>query len=110
MRGDTRLGPSVALRSPRLNIFPPGTTRSARALLFTRSVRAFADGVVSVLLTRYLKDLGYDPLHAGALLTGTMLGSAALTAVVGLVAHRFDRKRLLLAAAGLMLLTGLGFW
>src|SRR3989442_8959470 len=82
-RVDSRVGwAKLGALNRAMNVFPPSATASARALLFTRSARAFADGVVSVLLARYLADLGYDPFHVGALVTGTLLGSAALTIAV----------------------------
>jgi MFS family permease len=78
-------------------------------LLCARALRAFADGFVSVLLPVYLLALGHDAVAVGVLATATLLGSAALTLAVGFGAHRRDRRLLLLAAAGLMILTGLGF-
>jgi len=75
----------------------------------TRALRGFADGMVSVLLASYLSALGYTPLRVGAIVTGTLLGSAVVTLLVGLTGHRFSRRRVLLGAAGLMLATGLGF-
>jgi len=85
-------------------------TSVARKLVVTRAMRGFADGAVSVLLASYLSELGYTPFEVGAIVTGTLLGSAALTLAVGLVAHRFDRRRVLLSASALMLLTGVGFF
>ncbi len=78
-------------------------------LLLTRGLRGFADGVVSVILAGYLLRLGFRSAEVGAIVTGTMLGSAALTVAVGLHAHRLDSRRLLLAASLLMFGTGLGF-
>jgi MFS family permease len=75
----------------------------------TRGLRGFADGIVSVLLASYLTQLGFSPLAVGSVVTGTLLGSAALTIVVGLYASRFGTRRLLLAASLLMFATGLGF-
>jgi MFS family permease len=72
-------------------------------------LRGFADGVVAVVLASYLTGLGFSPLAVGAIATGTMLGSAALTLVVGLWGGRFSRRRVLLGACALMLATGLGF-
>src|SRR5262245_28424563 len=78
-------------------------------LIATRALRGFADGMVSVLLASYLSALGYSPLRVGAIVTGTLLGSAVVTLLVGLTGHRFSRRRVLLGAAALMLATGLGF-
>jgi MFS family permease len=82
---------------------------NARRLLVTRGLRGFIDGAVSVLLAGYLTRLGLSPLAVGVIVTGTLFGSGVLTLGVGLVAHRFATKRLLLLAAVLMVATGLGF-
>jgi len=64
---------------------------------------------VSVLLPGHLLRLGFTSLEVGAIVTGTLLGSAALTVALGLAGHRFERRRVLLAAAALMLATGVAF-
>jgi len=79
------------------------------ALLTARSLRAFADGYVAVLLPVYLLALGFGTLEVGFLSTVTMLGSAAATLAVGRWGHRFELRRLLIAAAALMVATGIGF-
>jgi MFS family permease len=81
----------------------------ARKLLLTRAIRGLADGLVSVALAAYLTDLGFRPFAVGAIVTGTLLGSAAVTLAVGLLGYRLSRKRILLGAAALMALTGFGF-
>ena len=78
-------------------------------LLTARSLRAFADGYVAVLLPAYLLALGYGTLEVGFLSTVTMFGSALATLGVGRWGHRFSLRRLLLAAAVLMALTGVAF-
>jgi MFS family permease len=78
-------------------------------LLVTRTVRGLADGLVSVALVRYLTDLGLGAFQVGAIVTGTLLGSAAVTLGVGLLGYRLSRRRVLLGAAALMLATGVGF-
>ncbi|HEU4353295.1 MAG TPA: MFS transporter [Burkholderiales bacterium] len=78
-------------------------------LLTARSLRAFADGYVAVLLPAYLLALGFGTIEVGVLSTVTMLGSAAATLAVGRWGHRFDLRRTLIAAAALMALTGVGF-
>ena len=92
-----------------MRILPPGAGRDAAVLLETRSVRAFGDGVVSVVLAAYLTALGLSDLRIGVVVTATLLGSAALTLGVGLRAHRIARRRLLRLVSLLMIATGLGF-
>lgn len=81
----------------------------ARKLLFTRGVRGLADGLVSITLATYLTGLGFRAFQIGAIVTGTLLGSAAVTLAVGLGGYHLSRRRILLGAAALMGLTGVGF-
>src|SRR4051794_1226261 len=81
----------------------------AQRVVLVRSLRGFADGYVSVLLASYLISLDFSPVQVGAIVTGTLVGSAALTLVVGLTGHRLGFRTLLLLACTLMALTGLGF-
>jgi MFS family permease len=97
------------LPSPVNRWFPQSATTDARLLLTTRALRGLADGAVSVLLPGYLTAIGFSPLRVGAIVFGTLLGSAALTLWVGLATDRLGRRRVLLAACALMLLTGIGF-
>src|SRR6478609_4043507 len=71
-----------------------------RRLLWVRALRAFGDGYVSLLLPVYLLALGLSPFEVGVITTGTLLGSGVLTLVVGLHAHRYRYRTLLLAATG----------
>lgn len=82
---------------------------AARLLIAARALRAFGDGVVALLLPLHLTALGFSPVQVGALTTATLLGSAGLTLLVGLVSHRLAPRALLFAACGLMLATGLAF-
>lgn len=88
---------------------PPETTSDASRLLATRGIRAFGDGLVSLLLPVYLSLQGYDTIEIGALATAALLGSAALVWLSGLIAHRLGIRRLLLVATALPVITGLGF-
>src|SRR5438132_4480629 len=81
----------------------------ARRILAARALRGFADGLVSVLLAGYLTRLGFTPLEIGAIVTGTLLGSAALTIALGLAGHRLSRRGVLLGASALMVATGGSF-
>ena len=82
----------------------------ARRVVIVRTLRGFADGFVSVLLAHHLVSIGFTPLQVGVIVTGTLVGSAALTLLVGLTGHRLGVRTLLLAASGLMVATGLGFY
>jgi MFS family permease len=85
--------------------WPPDVSR----IVAGRAIRGFADGFVSVLLAQYLIGLGFSPVRVGAIVTGTLIGSAVLTLTFGLTAHRTSLRRLLLGACLLMAATGLGF-
>jgi MFS family permease len=78
-------------------------------LLETKSIRAFGDGFVSVLLAPHLQLLGFSNTQIGLITTMTLVGSAALTLLIGLVAFRYGKRALLLRASLLMIATGLGF-
>ena len=90
-------------------LLPRSATVDVPRVVIARSLRGFADGFVSVFLAIYLTSLGFSPLQIGAIVTGTLLGSAALTLAVGLIAHRRELRVLLLAASVLMVITGVGF-
>jgi len=85
------------------------TPADVRRIVTARAVRGVADGFVSVLLAQYLTQLGFSPLQVGAIVTGTLLGSAALTLTSGLTAHRVALRTMLLGAALVMVATGIGF-
>ena len=78
-------------------------------MLTARALRAFADGFVAILLPAYLLALGHGQVEVGFLSSATLFGSAIATLAVGRFGHRFSIRALLLAAALLMALTGLGF-
>ena len=83
---------------------PPAT-----CLFAARALRDFGDGNVAVLLPAYLLALGFDPLQVGIVATASLLGSALLTSAVGFLGVRYDYRQLLLAAASLMIATGVAF-
>ena len=93
---------------PRLPRFlPPGTLRDARILLWTRALRAFGDGYISLLLPYYLTLLGFDALQVGIIVTATLLGAGAMTLTVGLIAHRYRARSLLMAGSALLVAVAL---
>jgi MFS family permease len=74
-----------------------------------RALRDFGDGYTAVLLPVYLTALGLGPLEVGVIATLALLGSALTTLAVGFLGARADQRRLLIAGAGLMTITGLAF-
>jgi MFS family permease len=78
-------------------------------ILMGRGARAFGDGFVALLLPIYLVERGFSALAIGAIVTGTLIGTAVMTLWVGWIANRHSRRLLLLAAAVLMAATGAGF-
>jgi MFS family permease len=90
-----------------VRLLPDGVAPEARLLLIGRALRAFTDGYVAILLPVYLLALGLGKWEVGLISTATLLGSALMTLAVGQWGHRFPQRRLLLAAAWLMAITGL---
>ncbi|MFN3254330.1 MAG: MFS transporter [Ilumatobacter sp.] len=88
---------------------PEAATPDATVLLQTRAVRAFGDGLVSVVLAAYLTMVGLSATEIGIVIAATLLGSAALTLYVGLRANTYRRQRLLRLMSLLMVATGIGF-
>ncbi|MSQ52201.1 MAG: MFS transporter [Betaproteobacteria bacterium] len=80
-----------------------------RLVLIAKSLRAFADGYVAILLPAYLLALGHGQLEVGILSTATLLGSALATLAVGRWGHLYSMRVLLLGSALLMGATGFGF-
>jgi MFS family permease len=74
-----------------------------------RALRDFGDGFVAVLLPVYLIALGFTPFQVGVIATAALLGSALTTLAVGMVGARYDHRQLLLAAASLMVATGVAY-
>jgi MFS family permease len=78
-------------------------------LYAARALRDFGDGFVAVLLPVYLTTMGLGPLEVGVVATLALFGSALMTLAIGLFGTRADQRRLLIAASGLMVATGLAF-
>jgi MFS family permease len=85
------------------------TLHPATCLLAARALRDFGDGFVAVLLPAYLLARGFSAFEVGVIATASLLGSALLTLAVGFLGATWDRRQLLLAAACLMLATGVAF-
>ena len=79
--------------------------RDRRLIYATSTARAFAFGLISVVLGLYLAELGFSSVRVGLLLTATLVGASALTFIVSLFGDRFGRRRSL---AVFTLMIGLG--
>jgi len=88
---------------------PPRERDAAAPLYAARALRDFGDGFVAVLLPVYLGALGLGVLEIGVVATAALLGSARMTLAVGWLGGRRDQRLLLVAAAVLMVATGLAF-
>lgn len=93
----------------KLHLLPASAGPTAALLLASRGLRAFGDGLVSLLLPVYLATLGFGPFDIGVLATATLAGSSVLTLGIGFVAHRFSGRALLITASMLMAATGVAF-
>ena len=84
-------------------------TRDGRILFFTRSVRLFAYGALSVVLVLYLTSLGLSAAQTGLLLTLTLAGDTVVSLWISTRADRVGRRRMLVVGALLMAAAGLAF-
>jgi MFS family permease len=78
-------------------------------LYVARGLRGFGDGFAIIILPAYMTALGYDAVAVGIVATASLLGTAALTLIVGWIAPRHDLRALLIFGAGLMAATGAAF-
>src|SRR4051812_18590582 len=74
-----------------------------------RALRGFGDGFAILILPVYLTAIGFSPREIGIVASASLLGTAALTLIVGFIAPRFELRNLFLAGAGLIVMTGLIF-
>src|ERR1700687_3521922 len=84
-------------------------TRDGWLLFFTRFIRLFAYGSLSVVLVFYLISLGLSESQTGLLLTLTLVGDTAVSLYLTTRADRIGRRRMLIVGAILMAAAGLAF-
>jgi len=70
-------------------------------LLAGRAARSFSQAVLVIAVPLYVSAAGYSTLQVGYLLSIALLGSTAMTLVVGIFSDRYGRKPLLMAMAAL---------
>src|SRR5260370_14898582 len=86
-----------------------GLTRDGWLLFFTRFLRLFAYGSLSVVLVFYLIGLGLSESQTGILLTLTLAGDTVVSLYLTTRADRIGRRRMLFVGAILMAAPGLVF-
>jgi len=64
-----------------------------------RAVRSFSQALLVVAVPLYVAAAGYPTLRVGYLLSVAMVGSTAMTLLVGILSDRFGRKLVLMAVA-----------
>lgn len=84
-------------------------TRDGWLLFFTRFIRLFAYGSLSVVLVFYLIGLGLSDSQTGLLLTLTLVGDTVISLYLTTRADRIGRRRMLIVGAILMAAAGLAF-
>src|ERR1700687_1071333 len=84
-------------------------TRDGYLLFFTRFMRLFAYGSLSVVLVFYLIALGLNASQTGLLLTLTLVGDTVISLYLTTRADRMGRRRMLIVGAILMAAAGLAF-
>ncbi len=90
-------------------LLPAQTHSDAGVLLATRAVRGFVDGLISVAIAALLPLLGFSDLQIGVTVTSMLLGSAAVTLLVGTRGNAIPRRTLLFAGAITMIVSGVVF-
>ncbi len=86
-----------------------GLTTDGWLLFFTRFMRLFAYGSLSVVLVFYLIALGLSESQTGLLLTLTLSGDVVVSLYLTTRADRIGRRRMLIVGAILMAAAGLVF-
>lgn len=101
------------LISQRAQLTAGGRTSSSKydifLLLTARGLRGFGDGFVAIVLPVYLTAIGFSTAQIGFVAAVSLLGTACLTLIVGILATRHELRSLLLVGTILIVLTGLAF-
>jgi MFS family permease len=85
-------------------------SKDGKLILAARMVRTFAYGFLSVILAIYLKLIGFDDIFIGLILTFTLVNSVIFTLVASFYADRIGRRKMLIAYAALMSISGTIFF
>jgi MFS family permease len=85
-------------------------SKDGKLLLVARILRTFAYGFLSIILSIYLKLIGFDGFLIGLILTCTLINSVIFTLVTSFYADRIGRKKMLIIYAILMATSGIIFF
>lgn len=88
---------------------PEPIGREATAILGTRALRAFADGMIALTLPLYLAELGFDAFRIGLVVTAILVGSSVVLLSVGNLVRWLSARMLMILLAGLMAVSGIAF-
>jgi MFS family permease len=84
-------------------------SRDGRLVLIAKATRTFCYGFLGVLFPVYLAERGMDARQIGVAVTLTLLASAAMTFAIRRPAERYGARAVLLAQAGLIVVSALVF-
>ena len=85
-------------------------SKDGKLLLTARILRTFAYGFLSIIISIYLKLIGFDAFLIGLILTSTLLNSVIFTLVASFYADRIGRRKMLVVYALLMAISGVIFF
>jgi len=85
-------------------------SKDGRLLLTARILRTFAYGFLSIIISIYLKLIGFDGFLIGLILTSTLINSVIFTLVASFYADRIGRRKMLVVYALLMAISGVIFF
>ncbi|KAI5919600.1 major facilitator superfamily domain-containing protein [Camillea tinctor] len=85
------------------------TGRDAWLIIFSRACRMFAYGAAALIIALFFAALEFSDYYIGLFMTLTLIGDVLLSLGLTLVADRVGRRRVLLAGATLMIISGAVF-
>jgi MFS family permease len=96
----------IFLTSFRLNWL----STDGKLILLARTIRTFAYGFLSIVLSIYLKLSGFNDALIGLILTFTLFNSVIFTLIATIYADKIGRKKILIVYAALMSISGIIFF
>jgi len=81
-------------------------TKDGKLIISARIIRTFSFGFLSMILAIYLKQIGFDELFIGFILSATLVNSIIFNLFSSFFADRIGRKKVLIIYASLMAVSG----